>query len=133
MDMKKTISFEAAGHEFEVPVDFSAIEVVESVYQLNVEMVMTQLADPAMIMRTKVARVISTWPKQMPKGLRRQEVYESVVTTDSDNLARYVGTIQGALGFALGYISETQLDTLARGEDLEEEPVNEVGKPEEAS
>lgn len=124
MNLKKTITFDVCGHNYEVPADFRAIELVENVYQAGADYVITLLADARAIRRTQVARVISQWPRDLArdengKPVSRQEIYEAVIESPPEQLSRYVGCIQGAVGYALNYIDEEAMEKLQRGEDLD--------------
>lgn len=125
MDLKKTITFDAGGHEYDVPVSFRIIEIAENVYQVGADSIVTMLVNPHTIRRTQLAQVLSQWigPGDIPKGTKRSEIYQAILTAPAEKIGVYAGCIQGAICFALGYIDEDQLGALSSGKDLEDEPV----------
>lgn len=120
MAISKTITFDIGETEYEVPVTFRVIEIAESVFDVTADQIMGhELVNPARIKRTLVAKVITQWVT-LPKGVRRSDLYEQVMTCSASQLAKYAGCIQGAIAFALSYIGDEELQILTRGEDLPE-------------
>jgi hypothetical protein len=121
MNLRKTICLPLAQAEVEILVNFRIIEIAENVYNDGIDMIISRhLVSPAHIKRSLVAAVISQWVVEIPAGMKRSDVYETVLTASPAVFMQYVGAIQGAAAFALGYIDEEALSKLVRGEDLEE-------------
>lgn len=121
MAIKKTLTLEIGEHSFEVPVTFRVIEIAEAVFDCTADQVIGyHLVDATRIKRTLVARTIVQWVT-LPKGVSRQELYEQVMVCQPEQLSKYAGCIQGAIGFALSYIGEKELEMLIEGQDLSDE------------
>ena len=133
MNITKTITLTLGDHEFEVPVNFRAIEIAESVFDASADTILaTILTDPRKIRRSMIAHVISQWVT-IPKGMKRSEIYEQAVVVSPDQLGAYVGAIQGAIAYALNYIDQDDLNALVRGEDLPDAPAGDQSGKSEAS
>ena len=118
MDIKKTLNIEVDGKEYEVPVNFRAIEIVETVYDCTADQVIgVHLVDPSRMKRIQIARVIAQWIDP-PAGVSRADIYQKVVVCKTADLTKYAGAIQGAVAYALDYIGLDELDMLAKGQDL---------------
>lgn len=126
--MRKNIELEVAGQTFKIAVNMRVIEVIERVYDQNVDMVVGAiLADPSRIKLTQLAEVVINLIADQGAGsLTRSEVKEYVYTLDSDGLSQLIGSVQAAALFFRNHITEDQFDQLAAGHDLEDEPVDEA-------
>lgn len=118
MAIKKIITLKIGEHSFEVPVSFRVIEIAEAVFDCTADQVIGyHLVDATRIKRTLVARTITQWV-ELPRNVSRQELYEEIMVCSPEDLSRFAGSIQGAIGFALSYIGDEDLDLLVAGRDL---------------
>lgn len=123
--LKKTITLPLAGDDVHVDVTTRVIEIVERVYDTNVDVVSTVLlVDPARVKLTQLAEVVGLWltPGQLEQvGLKRREVPDAIYQASPEDVGRIVGCIQAACLFTRKHISEDEMRKLALGQDLEDE------------
>jgi hypothetical protein len=106
-----------------INVDFRIIEIVERVYNQNADIVASvDLANPARMLRSKIAMVISDWVALRDTGFRRQDIKEFVMTARPEKLNVFSGCIQAAVLYSLKYIDDAQFEKLSKGQDLDETP-----------
>jgi hypothetical protein len=110
------------GGEHALNITFRVIEIVERVYEKNADLVCSiDMANPARLIRTKIAAVIAEWLATEEKvGFTRQAIREHVMCSPPKLLNVYTGCIQGSVLYLLQYITEKQLEKLSKGESLEE-------------
>ncbi len=110
--MKKTLEIPVGEHEITVPVDWTAIEIVERVFDCNADYICAHvLTDVRKLQRRKIAEVIVEWTTGRTE-LSRGEVRELAITAPPAIINKYGGFIQGALLFALDYVGPEHLDKL---------------------
>jgi hypothetical protein len=122
--LKKTLEIPLPNDDtVTISVDFRIIEIVERVYNQNADMVASiDLANPARMLRSKIAMVIAEWVANRDTGFKRQEIKEFVMTAKPDQLNVFSGCIQAAVLYSLKYIDDAQFDKLSKGQDLDEPP-----------
>ena len=122
--LRKTIALPLAGDEVHVDVTTRIIEIVERVYDTNVDVVSTiLLVDPSRVKLTQLAEVVSLWltPGQLEQvGLKRREIPEAIYESSPEDIGRVVGCIQAACLFTRRHINEDEMRKLAMGEDLDD-------------
>lgn len=120
--MKKTLELPLPdGDVLTMEVTFRIIEIVERVYQRNADMVVSiDLANPQLMLRSKIADVIAEWISMRHTEWKRSEIREWVITRPPLELNVYAGCIQAAVMYSLKYIDDAQFAKLIRGEDLDE-------------
>lgn len=123
--LKASIQIPYDDDDINIDIDWRVLEQVERVYGDLAEKIATEtlVINP---MRHKIAEVISSWLSA--KGYKKRDVYQYVITSDAKTLGRYVGSIQGAILYMLRHITDEQLVTLMRGEDLDEKGESEDEK-----
>lgn len=123
--LRKQIEVFVGDRSVMLNVDMRVIEIVESVYDTNVDVVATQiLTIPAYNQLTKLASVVQQWllPGHFQQlGLSRQDVKSVIYGASPNEIAKLTGCIQAACLYARNYITDEQMERLARGEDLEPE------------
>ena len=114
--LRKTLELPIFDDTVEVDVDFRLIETVERVFGTVADIVAgdTLVHNPR---RYQIAEVIASWVRS--REHKRKDVHEHVITAPPERLQVYIGAIQGAVLYSLSYVSEDELDKLARGEDLD--------------
>lgn len=124
--LRKQIELTIADRSVMLNVDMRVIEIVESVYDTNVDVVATQiLTIPALNQLTKLSAVIQQWllPGHYQQlGLSRSDVKQAIFGASPDDISRITGCVQAACLYARNYITDEQMERLARGEDLEPQP-----------
>lgn len=123
--MRKFIEMEVCGEVYSLPVDMRVIEIVERVYNQNVDMVAAMvLTNAAQVRLTDLASVVMGWlaSKEGCK-LTQREIKEYTYTLDSNGLRVLIGSVQAACLYFRNHITEEQFDLLVRGEDLPAEPI----------
>lgn len=129
--MRKYVEFELCGETIELAVDMRVIEVVERVYNKNVDMVAAAvLTNPMSIRLTDIADVIMGWVAHKNLDLSRRDIKNHIYTASQDDLNVLIGCIQAACLYMRRHITDEQFDTLVRGEDLPPEPVADEDKEE---
>lgn len=122
--MKKFVELDVCGESFTLPVDMRIIEIIERVYNMNVDLVAaTVLVNPAKIRLVDLAQVVEAWLAGKDTELTRRDIKSDVYTKSNDELNKLVGSIQAACMYFRKHIDERQFDLLARGEDLPAEPL----------
>jgi hypothetical protein len=125
MNLRKQITIPLAGQEIHINVDMRVIEIVESIYDTNVDVVATEiLTNPRKIKLTQIATIICTMltvGHYEQLGLKHREVRDEILGAPSGDIGKMVGAIQAACLYCRKYINEEQFDRLNQGLDLEEE------------
>lgn len=123
-NIRKTVTLPLGDDEVSLNVDMRIIEVVERIYDVNVDLVATVLlVDPSRVKLTDLAQVVGEWLTPMhfeQLGIKRKDVKELIYTANHAELSKIVGCVQAACLFVRRHITAEELDALARGEDLPE-------------
>lgn len=98
--LRKQITLEVLGEEIRLDVTHRVIAVLEEVYDQSLDYVIQwELAVPMRVKRSKVAEAIATWISvagKFPDGMKRREVLDYVMGSDSEELNRFIGALQAA-------------------------------------
>lgn len=115
LPLLKTITFEVAGHEISGPVDFRMLEIVETVFDVSADMVVSvHLVTAAKIKRTSVARAVAEWlSPNLPDGMTKSELMRHIATLPPKDFGVVSGKLQHAIAYSLQYISEVDFDKIA--------------------
>lgn len=131
--MRKSVEFELCGEPIDLTVDMRIIEVVERVYNKNVDMVAAAvLTNPMSIRLTDIADVIMGWVAHKNLDLSRRDIKNHIYSASQDELNVLIGCIQAACLYMRQHITDEQFDLLVAGEDLPPEPVADEDKEETA-
>lgn len=124
--MRKQVEFQICGENVVINVDMRVIEIVERVYDRNVDIVAALiLTDPTKIRLTDLAEVVMGWVANMNLDLSRRDIKNYVYSLPQDELNVIIGCIQAACLYMRRMITDEQFEILVRGEDLPPEPVAE--------
>jgi len=125
MNLRKQITIPLAGQEIHINVDMRVIEIVESIYDTNVDVVATEiLTNPSRIKLTQIATIVCamlTAGHYEQLGLKHREVRDEILGASPDDIGKIVGAIQAACLYCRKYITEAEFDRLNQGLDLEDE------------
>lgn len=125
--LRKSVSFELLGEEVRVDLNFRVIQVLERVYDANLDHVIAfELAIPARVKRSKVAEAIADWleTQGIDRDWKRREVLEHVMGAPVEQLNKYIGCLQAAALFCLRgpdglpQIDDEGIALLMEGKDL---------------
>lgn len=131
MDLKRQVTVEIDGQEIHLEVNMRIIEIIERVYNCNVNFAVVALQNPMQVKLTDLADVYGQW---LTNGhleqleISRKDLRRWVYKADIDTINRLSGAVMGA---ALHYrhdISGEDMQTLASGRSLEG-PTDEEKKP----
>lgn len=131
MDLKRQVTVEIDGQEVHLDVNMRVIEIIERVYNCNVNFAVVSLQNPAQVKLTDLADVYGAW---LTNGhleqleISRKDLRRWVYQADIDTINRLSGAVMGA---ALHYrhdISGDDMQTLASGRSLEG-PTDDEKKP----
>lgn len=124
--LRQQIDIPIGEKRYVVDVTFRILEIVERYYSevhgvaVRADAVFYLLQDDASIRRIDVATVIANWLAAERVDHDRAEVYEAVITADTDRLRVYVGCIVGAIGYSMKRITLEDLKRAAAGEDVDD-------------
>ena len=104
--IRKTLVLPLFGDEVTVDVDFRIIEIIERVFDLSADAVISLFSDGRRVQRRHVADVIVGWLAFKELGMKRREIREHVMTCPADALAVYTTSIYAALLFVLNYFDK---------------------------
>jgi hypothetical protein len=123
-DLRKQCQIELCGSDVSLNVDMRLIELIERIYDSNVDVVAVMLTDPRRIKLTQIADVYLAWltPGQLDSlGTNRADIREYIYKASMDEINKLVGCIQASCLYFRNQISAEDFDTLTRGESLPDE------------
>lgn len=130
-ELRKQVRVEICGGEVSLPVDMGIIETIERVYNMNVNFAVVALQNPAQVKVTQLAEVYNSWLKAghyEQLGANRGDIRKYIYQADIDDINRLTGAIMGAALHFRKAISGDDMDTLAKGESIQQEGL-ETKKP----
>lgn len=130
-DLRKQVRVALCGGEVALPVDMAVIEIIERVYDLNVNFAVVALQNPAQVKLTQLAEVYLSWlrPGHFEQlNVKRADVREYIYTADIDQIDVLSGAVMGAALHFRKAISGDDMDALAKGGSIQQESL-ETKKP----
>jgi len=127
-DVRKQVCVELCGSDVHLSVDMRFIELVERVYDMNVNVVPVILQNPSHIKVTQLADLYLAWmtnEQVNTLGVKRVDIREDIYQASIEKINRMVGCIQAACLYYRREIDEADFDTLTKGESLPDERVEE--------
>jgi len=123
MSLKTTVVVRLFDEEFEFDVDFRIIEIVERVFDSNVDLCAhVYLATNPKL--TQVAEIVYQWLRLKSNQHSRDAVKGEIYGMAREDLQKVVGAIQGACAFMRKQVGEDELKKLADGKDLDDQGVD---------
>lgn len=122
--LKKQVRVELCGAEIALPVNMALIEIIERVYDTNVNFAVVALQNPAQVKLTQLAEVFLSWMSAghfEQLGVKRADVREFIYKADMDVIDRLTGAIMGSALHFREAISGDDMETLAKGKSIQQE------------
>lgn len=116
--LRTTVTVCLFGEEYEFDVDFRIIEIVERVYDANVDLCAhVYLATNPKL--SQVAEIMHQWLRIKTNKHKRDDVKGEIYGMDREDLQKVIGAIQGACAYMRKQIGDDELKKLANGQDLD--------------